>query len=418
MTVLRHIIFAACYVAVALAVALVLPLAGLGVDRSYGLLMGLVVFVFGGLLHEFYARMEQAERLEHRLDRLLDRQRDVLAALDRLMRPDEADDAVAAVVSDARMLRTLAGQMPVQAAAPAPMAVAPAAAAPAPVAPVPPPARPVPPLPSLGSAYGPLPGAEALVGAPVDDDAPVMAGIREALRSDRVDIFLQPIVSLPQRKHRYYEVFSRIRLEDGSYLTPDRYLGVAARHNLLAPIDNLLLFRCVQLLRETEKRHQNVGFFCNISAATLNDGTFMREFVQFMGQHSNLVQKIVFELSQADLMQGDVFATGFLDGLRSLGFRFSMDQVDRFDVDWDQLAAHEIRFVKLDAARLLDPDGRFANPDKVTLLKRQLDRNNIDLIVEKIETDQQLLDLLDLYIDFGQGYLFGEPRLARRPAPQ
>ncbi|MEE3626056.1 EAL domain-containing protein [Nitrospirillum sp. BR 11752] len=264
--------------------------------------------------------------------------------------------------------------------------------------------------PTLGSAYGPLPGQEPAA----ENDSAVMNGIREALRSDRVDIFLQPIVSLPQRKHRFYEVFSRIRLEDGSYLTPDRYLGVAARHKLMAPIDNLLLFRCVQLLRETEKRHQNVGFFCNISAATLNDGTFMQEFVQFMGQHPNLVQKIIFELSQADLMQGDVFATGFLDGLRSLGFRFSMDQVDRFDVDWDQLAAHEIRFVKLDAARLLDPDGRFANPDKVTLLKRQLDRNNIDLIVEKIETDQQLLDLLDLFIDFGQGYLFGEPRMARR----
>ncbi|WP_044560918.1 EAL domain-containing protein [Azospirillum sp. B4] len=405
MHVLRHIIFAACYVAVAVAVALALPLASVGVDRSYGLLLGLVVFVFGGLLHEFYARMEQAERMEHRLDRLLDRQRDVLAALDRLMRPAEAEGAVAAVVNDARMLRTLAGQMPAG-STPASPPPGPPPPPPASVAPQPPVAA----MPSLGSAYGPLEATEP--GAP--DDSAVMNGIREALRSDRVDIFLQPIVSLPQRKHRFYEVFSRIRLEDGSYLTPDRYLGVAARHNLLAPIDNLLLFRCVQLLRETEKRHQNVGFFCNISAATLNDGTFMREFVQFMGQHPNLVQKIIFELSQADLMQGDVFATGFLDGLRSLGFRFSMDQVDRFDVDWDQLAAHEIRFVKLDAARLLDPDGRFANPDKVTLLKRQLDRNNIDLIVEKIETDQQLLDLLDLYIDFGQGYLFGEPRMARR----
>ncbi|MBB6252571.1 EAL domain-containing protein [Nitrospirillum iridis] len=403
MNVLRHIIFAACYVAVAVAVALALPLAGVGVDRSYSLLLGLVVFVFGGLLHEFYARMEQAERLEHRLDRLLDRQRDVLAALDRLMRPSGTDGTVAAVVSDARMLRTLADQMPVGGAAAAgtmaPTLKAAPAAAPVPRTPM---------TPTLGTAFGPLDGV-----AP-EDDSSVMNGIREALRSDRVDIFLQPIVSLPQRKHRFYEVFSRIRLEDGSYLTPDRYLGVAARHNLMAPIDNLLLFRCVQLLRETEKRHQNVGFFCNISAATLNDGTFMQEFVQFMGQHANLVQKIIFELSQADLMQGDVFATGFLDGLRSLGFRFSMDQVDRFDVDWDQLAAHEIRFVKLDAARLLDPDGRFANPDKVTLLKRQLDRNNIDLIVEKIETDQQLLDLLDLYIDFGQGYLFGEPRMARR----
>ena len=34
----------------------------------------------------------------------------------------------------------------------------------------------------------------------------------------------------------------------------------------------------------------------------------------------------------------------------------------------------------------------------------------IDLIVEKIETEEMLLDLLDLNIDFGQSYLFDEPR--------
>jgi cyclic-di-GMP phosphodiesterase TipF (flagellum assembly factor) len=34
----------------------------------------------------------------------------------------------------------------------------------------------------------------------------------------------------------------------------------------------------------------------------------------------------------------------------------------------------------------------------------------MDLIVEKIETEEMLLDLLELKIDFGQGYLFGEPR--------
>jgi cyclic-di-GMP phosphodiesterase TipF (flagellum assembly factor) len=115
-------------------------------------------------------------------------------------------------------------------------------------------------------------------------------------------------------------------------------------------------------------------------------------------------------------MQGGLFATGFLDGLRRLGFRFSMDQVWRLDMDWSELARHDIRHVKLDAARLLDPDGRFADPRAVRDLRQELDRANIDLIVEKIETDAQLIELLDLYIDFGQGYLFGEPRLAKKQA--
>jgi cyclic-di-GMP phosphodiesterase TipF (flagellum assembly factor) len=45
-------------------------------------------------------------------------------------------------------------------------------------------------------------------------------------------------------------------------------------------------------------------------------------------------------------------------------------------------------------------------------LKGALDRVAMDLIVEKIENEEMLKDLLDLQIDFGQGYLFGAPKSA------
>jgi cyclic-di-GMP phosphodiesterase TipF (flagellum assembly factor) len=34
-------------------------------------------------------------------------------------------------------------------------------------------------------------------------------------------------------------------------------------------------------------------------------------------------------------------------------------------------------------------------------------------VVEKIESEAMLVELLDLGIDYGQGYLFGEPRLSK-----
>jgi cyclic-di-GMP phosphodiesterase TipF (flagellum assembly factor) len=69
--------------------------------------------------------------------------------------------------------------------------------------------------------------------------------------------------------------------------------------------------------------------------------------------------------------------------------------------------------VKLDANRLLHAarDGLLGGDTRQ--FKRVLDSYGIDLIVERIETEPLLLELLDLHIDFGQGYLFGEPRFAR-----
>src|SRR5690606_6723851 len=51
--------------------------------------------------------------------------------------------------------------------------------------------------------------------------------VREALAENRVDLYLQPVVSLPQRRTVFYESFSRLRDETGCILMPAEYLAVA-----------------------------------------------------------------------------------------------------------------------------------------------------------------------------------------------
>jgi cyclic-di-GMP phosphodiesterase TipF (flagellum assembly factor) len=74
------------------------------------------------------------------------------------------------------------------------------------------------------------------------------------------------------------------------------------------------------------------------------------------------------------------------------------------------LASRHIRFIKIEIDRLLSG----AQLDHGLL--RALRRHRIDLIVEKVEDESRLIDLLDYEIDYGQGYLFGAPRLARPAA--
>ena len=59
--------------------------------------------------------------------------------------------------------------------------------------------------------------------------AQILEIVREALNQEKVDLFLQPIVSLPQRRRRYFECFSRIRGPNDTWIVPDQYLEVAKR---------------------------------------------------------------------------------------------------------------------------------------------------------------------------------------------
>ena len=121
----------------------------------------------------------------------------------------------------------------------------------------------------------------------LDDDA-VLEAIQGALRENKVELFLQPVVSLPQRKHVFYECLSRISLGDGAFLVPQRYLQLATEQGLVSAIDNLLLFRLVQLVRAAQRDHLDIGFFCNISDATMRDVAFFQDFVGFLAANPSL----------------------------------------------------------------------------------------------------------------------------------
>ncbi|HEY4164042.1 MAG TPA: EAL domain-containing protein [Dongiaceae bacterium] len=241
--------------------------------------------------------------------------------------------------------------------------------------------------------------------------------LRDGLRENRVDLALQPIVSLPQRKRRFFECYSRIKSADGRVLVPEQYLDIAERHGLVTAIDNMLLFRCIQLLRRLRKANANVGFFLNISQRTLADRDFFREFINLMAQNAELAPAIVFEFSQRTMNGADGSLLRDLDRLAQLGYRFSLDKVTDLAIDISALSSRHFRFIKVEATRLAQAAASGAIGDDPRDFKRMLDSYAIDLIVDRIESEAMLLELLELHIDFGQGYLFGEPRIAKPDLP-
>lgn len=242
-------------------------------------------------------------------------------------------------------------------------------------------------------------------------DTVIMELIRHAVRNDHLDVFVQPIVSLPQRKLRMYEVFARLRANAGAYIPASRYLELATKESLVSVIDNLLLLRCLQILRDRRNDPADIPYVLNITSNTLNDTGFMNDLVTFLAQYRPLAARLIFEMPFNDIEGASKILTEMLDGLSQLGCRFSVDQVRKRRIDINMLKSRHVRFIKLDAGWLLreakQPDGA----SKVRKLKGQLDRSGLDLIVEKIEKDAELRELLEYGIDFGQGFLFGKPDL-------
>lgn len=246
----------------------------------------------------------------------------------------------------------------------------------------------------------------------------LMEIVKDALAENRVDLYLQPVVGLPQRKTQYYESFSRLRDPTGRVIMPAEYLAVAEPAGLVTAIDNLLLFRCVQIVRRLARQDRRVGIFCNISMASLGDESFFPQFYDLLRANRDLSTSLIFEVGQAAFDARNGVQARNMAKLGDLGFRFSLDKVSNLDLDLQDLSRADVKFVKVAAQTLLDElvtvDDRLvlrSLPDLAAedfaLLTR---RYGVELIAEKVETERQVIDILDLDINLAQGHLFGEPR--------
>jgi cyclic-di-GMP phosphodiesterase TipF (flagellum assembly factor) len=246
----------------------------------------------------------------------------------------------------------------------------------------------------------------------------ILRNVREALHQGRVDLHLQPIVSLPQRQVKFYESFSRLRHADGSLILPADFMDAARRANLIGVIDLWMLYRCVQIVRRLAERDRRVGVFCNISSVSLEDDNIFPSFLQFMRQNQDLSGAVILEI-EADRFEGRSRAMREnMNRIAALGFRFSLDNVETLSIDLPRLQDSGVRFVKVAGQRLLRdlvPGG----PRPISSINAQIapedvsavfERYGVAVIAEKMEDEASVVEILALNVPFGQGHVFGSPR--------
>jgi len=306
--------------------------------------------------------------------------------------------------------------------APKPAAApAPSVAEPAPVAAKPPEAKPAEPKPAAPIPAEPRP-AVAPAGPPQRiasgrfkdmDPGAVTAMIRAAVDANRIDLFLQPIVTLPQRKVRYYEAVARLRVGDGEPVMAGDFLPFAEAAGLMPQIDNLMLFRCVQVVRRLLAKNREIGLFCNLSSSTLADSTTFPQFSEFMEANKSIAPALVFEFTQPALRAMGPIENESLAALAARGYRFSLDNISDLRIEPRGLAERGFRFLKVQAAMLLNRTGATQTDIHPQDVAGLLSRFGIDLIAAKIESEAAVVDLLDYDVKYGQGFLFSPPRPVR-----
>ncbi len=245
------------------------------------------------------------------------------------------------------------------------------------------------------------------------NNAQLLVAVKNAIEASRIDLFLQPMVTLPQRKVRFYEAVARLRDDKDQVLTAGDFVGTAEAAGLMGQIDHMVMLRCVQVLRRLMVRSKDVGVFCNVSGATLSNPSVFGQCLDFLEANRVLAPSLVLEFKQSAFRHLGPVESEHLASLQRLGYGFSIDNVTDLRLDPRELADRGVKFIKVSAAMLLDQKQLSSADIHAADLSDLLGRFGIDLVAERIEGERAVVDLLDYDVRFGQGFLFAPPRPLR-----
>jgi len=232
--------------------------------------------------------------------------------------------------------------------------------------------------------------------------------LRQAIEANRVDLYVQPVVTVPERQVRYFDAVPRIRTGDDTVIETG-YEDVAERDGLLPRIDNMMLVKSVQLLRRLGTEPKLRGVFCNLSLQSLRDPDFFPELVEFLEENSALGDSLTFRLSQPSIQDLGAIELASLRTLGKIGFGFALDNVSNLDLDFAALRDHFFRFIKVGANTFLEGLETAKAPASAADLTSHLDRFDLKLIIEDVGDEQSFERLMQAGIELAEGNLFAAP---------
>ena len=264
---------------------------------------------------------------------------------------------------------------------------------------------------------------------PAADESSRLRLAAQAFEADCIELHLQPIVSLPQRKIRFYEALARLRLEDGTLLGPTEFLPLIEGLGRAPEFDRRVLALAMAVARHLAARDSEAIVGVNLSAHSIAEPGFLWSLEGLLEGAPEILGRIVLELPQHSWRHLDADQKAALAVLRDKGVPLALDRAADLRFDPRALADLGIRFMKLPAELLVAAaardEGLHAGPElSVWDFASALRRQGIKLIAERVDGDEMVPVLCNLGAPLAQGFVFAAPRpvkaevLGRQALPQ
>lgn len=238
--------------------------------------------------------------------------------------------------------------------------------------------------------------------------------IEEALDEGRFELHWQRIVPIQRsqvdRGGVRGEVLLRMVDVDGRRVSPGEFVPVAERFFLASRMDRWVLRTVFEwMVLHEQELHHLVSLSINLSGQSVGDTEFHADVLAMMDRLSIDFRTVCFEVTETSAITNLHESVTFFNALRQRGARIALDDFGSGMSSFGYLKTLPADVLKIDGQfmrnLLTDPVDR-ASVQSMAQLARA---THMETVAEWVETEAVQAVLLELGVDYAQGYLHHRP---------
>jgi diguanylate cyclase (GGDEF)-like protein len=232
--------------------------------------------------------------------------------------------------------------------------------------------------------------------------------LRAAIHSHEIEVALQPFVSSSDGHIKGFEALARWPQKEGRPISPSIFIPLAEEYGLMPLLGRSVLRRACEMLNEYCS-DSSLRVAVNISVMQLRDPEFANEVFTILEDTGIAPDRLEVEMTENVFASDVEQIRGVLNTLREKGVRVSIDDFGTGYSSISYLRDFPLDTLKIDrsfvTALKQGGEGIFSS---IVALAYGLE---LSVIVEGVETDDELETVLRLGGDEIQGYYFAKPMM-------
>ncbi|MGE5319942.1 MAG: DUF1631 family protein, partial [Hyphomicrobiaceae bacterium] len=233
------------------------------------------------------------------------------------------------------------------------------------------------------------------------------------LANNQLSLNCQPVTAAADaaRTPLYFEVLLHPAAENERSIATRDLIAVAERLQRITEIDRWVVRHVLQWMRaHTDLLARIGGLSINLSGQSVINPLFLKYLLAELARGDIPGDKLIFEIKEADAVEGHAQAQLFMRQLQRHGCRFTLDEFGAGNSSYTSLKSMKLDYLKLDRALVREIGTSMIDEALVRSILETGSFLGIKTVAGFVETDETLAKLREMGVDCVQGYLLGEPR--------